>query len=138
MKKIVLNKVTAIFFIIISSFLLIEACSSSSSKFSVSQVSNEEWSDLVDKTVSERHSAEKVKQLGFQLLELANSATLDIEDLSAKSVALNENYKASKEDLQKLFDEFLEARKTSFTQYREIIFAMRSEVTEEEWKGLTK
>jgi len=137
MKSIKLNKVTTILLVICTSILLLVSCSSSSSKFTITQHSNEQWADLVDKTIPDQQRATKVKQLGFQLIELADSATQNIEELSAKSVALNENYYATKADLQNVFDEFLKTRKLAFTKYRDIIFAMRSEVSDEEWNKLT-
>ena len=92
---------------------------------------------MVDKAIPEPQRAAKVKQLGLRLLDLADSATNNILELSEKSVALNENYHSTKEELQKLFNEFVATRKLAFTEYREIIFAMRSEVSAEEWKELT-
>ncbi len=37
-----------------------------------------------------------------------------------------------------MINEFSEKRNPKFAEYRDIIFAMRSEVSPEEWKALTK
>jgi hypothetical protein len=50
---------------------------------------------------------------------------------------LNEKYDASNEELQQLVVEFSEKRNPKAAEYRDIIFAMRSEVSADEWKALT-
>ena len=117
---------------------MVVSCSSNSAKLSPSQHTPDEWASVVDKTIPEQKRAAKVKQLGLQLIELADSATQHIEELSAKAALLNEDYGTPREELQKLFDEFVKTRKLALTKYRDIVFAMRSEVSAEEWSKLTK
>jgi hypothetical protein len=128
---------TSLLLILVSPWMLV-SCSSTSAKLSPSQHTPDEWASVVDKTIPEQKRAAKVKQLGLQLIELADSATQHIEELSKKAAVLNEDYGASREELQKLFDEFVKTRKLAFTKYRDIVFAMRSEVSAEEWSKLTK
>jgi len=137
MKKISAKKVTVLLLLIAPAIWLIASCSSTPEKFSLSHYTADEWTALVNKTIPEQERAAKVKQLGLQLIELANSTTQDVEELSAKATMLNENYKATKEETQRLFSEFSETRKAAFAEYRDIIFAMRKEVSAEEWEKLT-
>jgi hypothetical protein len=53
-------------------------------------------------------------------------------------MALNENYNATQAEMQELVGDFRETRNARFAQYRDIIFAMRSEVSADEWKHLIK
>ena len=45
------------------------------------------------------------------MLELADSASTDIMKLSESATSLDTNYQCTKEEWQKLFDEFTELRK---------------------------
>lgn len=117
--------------------LLSVSCSSTSEQFSFSHDTVDEWNTLVDKTISEQERALKVKKLGVQMIELANEMTLEYENLNASFVKLNENYNTTREDANKVLGDFLETRKITFDNYRDVIFAMRSEVSAEEWKKLT-
>jgi hypothetical protein len=58
--------------------------------------------------------------------------------LNEKAVALNENYESTREEARQLVAAFFGKRNSSLTQYRDIIFAMRREVSPEEWKALMK
>lgn len=118
-------------------FLISVSCSSSSEQFSFSKDTVDEWNTLVDKTIPEQERAIKIKKLGTQMIGLANEMTLEYEDLNASFEKLNENYNSTREDAKKVLGDFLETRKKSFDNYRDVIFAMRSEVSAEEWKKLT-
>ena len=50
---------------------------------------------------------------------------------------LVKNISVQKEEWQKLFSDFTEVRKVNFEKYRDLIFSMRMEVNEKEWKELT-
>ena len=118
-------------------FLMSVSCSSTSEQFSFSHNTVDEWNTLVDKTIPEQERALKVKKLGTKMIELANEMTLEYENLDASFVKLNENYNTTREDVNKILGDFLETRKITFDNYRDVIFAMRSEVSAEEWKKLT-
>jgi hypothetical protein len=116
---------------------LIVTCSSTSEKFSFSHSTTDEWNALVDKTIPEQDRAARVKKLGLQMIDLTNLMTDEYEKLDASLLKLNENYNTTREDAKKVLGDFLETRKTTFGQYRDVIFAIRSEVSAEEWKKLT-
>jgi hypothetical protein len=118
-------------------FLMSVSCSSTSEQFSFSHNTVDEWNTLVDKTIPEQERALKVKKLGTKMIELANEMTLEYENLDASFVKLNENYNTTREDVNKILGDFLETRKITFDNYRDVVFAMRSEVSAEEWKKLT-
>ena len=118
-------------------FLMSVSCSSTSEQFSFSHDTVDEWNTLVDKTIPEQERALKVKKLGTKMIELANEMTLEYENLDASFVKLNENYNTTRKDVNKILGDFLETRKITFDNYRDVIFAMRSEVSAEEWKKLT-
>jgi hypothetical protein len=72
------------------------------------------------------------------MIDVSRSIQQDIETFNQKAMALNENYDATHDELQQLIDAFSAQRNPKFAEYRDIIFAMRSEVSAEEWKALTK
>ena len=137
MKRIFINKSTAIILLAIGVISAVVSCSSGSDKLSLATQNSGEWTSLVDKTILEPERAVRVKQLGFRLFELADSASTDIIKLSENATSLSTNYQCTKEEWQKLFDEFTEIRKANFAKYRDVLFAMRKEVNEKEWKELT-
>ena len=137
MKIISKYKSTIFLLLIFNALWLVVSCSSGSEKLSLATSTSEEWAALVDKTIPETERASRVKQLGFRLLELADSASIDIMNLSNDAASLGEKYQCTKEEWQKLFSDFTEVRKVNFEKYRDLIFSMRMEVNEKEWKELT-
>ena len=98
----------------------------------------QDWNATVDETINEPQRAAKLKQFGQQLIDVSSSIQQDIADFNQKAMALNENYDATHEEFQQLIDELSEKRTSKYTEYRDIIFAMRSEVSADEWKALNK
>jgi predicted nucleic acid-binding Zn-ribbon protein len=119
-------------------FLLFVSCSSSPKKVGLNDETTQEWNAAVDKTIKDPQRAEKLKQLGQQLIDVSTSIQQDIETLNQQMMALNEKYDASHEELQQLVDGFSARRNPKFAEYRDIIFTMRSEVSAEEWQALTR
>jgi len=114
------------------------SCSSLSKKGSLTDETVADWNATVEKTISEPERAAKIKELGQQMIDVSNSIQQDVKAFNQQTMALNENYNATHEDLQQMVEEFSEQRNPKFAEYRDIIFAMRSEVSPEEWKALTK
>ena len=117
---------------------LFVACSSSPKKHALTDETVAQWYATVDKTITEPQRAAKLKELGQQMIDVADSIQQDVEALNQKITLLNEDYAATHEELQQMIDEFSEKRNPKFAEYRDIVFAMRSEVSPEEWKALTK
>jgi DNA anti-recombination protein RmuC len=112
------------------------SCSSSPKKVELTEETTEHWNAQVEETIKEPERAAKLKLLGQQLIDVSSSIQQDIEAANQQVIALNENYDASHEELQKIVSDFSEKRNPKFEEYRDIIFAMRSEVSAEEWKAL--
>lgn len=130
-----------VFFLLVLAPLVfwgVVSCSSAPKKVALTDETVEHWNATVEKTIAEPQRAAKVKELGMQLIDVSRSITEDVEAFNHKGKQLNENYGTTKEDLQQLVSEFVEKRNPKFARYRDIIFAMRSEVSAEEWKALTK
>ena len=134
-----LSKHTLAFLLVIPLVLLLfVSCSSSPKNVELTDETTQEWNATVDKTITEPERAAKLKQLGQQMIDVSRSIQQDIETFNQKAMALNENYDATHDELQQLIDAFSAQRNPKFAEYRDIIFAMRSEVSAEEWKALTK
>ena len=118
-------------------FMLFVSCSSTPKKVELTEETAQHWNAAVEKTIAEPERAAKLKKLGQQLIDVSNSIQQDIEAFNKKASVLNENYGATHQELQQLIDKFSEQRNPNFTEYRNIIFAMRSVVSAEEWKALT-
>lgn len=116
---------------------LVVSCSSAPEKVELTHETTQHWNAMVEKTIAEPERAAKLKQLGQQLIDVSSSIQKDIETLNQQAMALHENHGATHEELQQLIGEFSEKRNPKFAEYRDIIFAMRSEVSAEEWKALT-
>ena len=97
-----------------------------------------QWDATVEKHIPDAKRAANLKRLGRQLADLADAITNDIDTLNEKAKALNEKYDATAEEARQLVVEYTKMRNPAFEQYRNIIFAMRGEVSAEEWKALTE
>jgi len=117
-------------------FWILVSCSSAPKKVELTSETIAQWNVAVEKTIKEPQRAARLKDLGQQLIDVSNSIARDIETYNQKLMTLNENYDATKEEFQQLVGDFVNERNPKFTQYRDILFAMRSEVSAEEWKVL--
>lgn len=138
MEKKSIKRVTALLIFTPLMIWLIISCSSTSTQLSLSHNSADEWIALVEKTIPEQQRVEKVKKLGLEMIDLANTMSQQAEDMSKEATSLNENYKTTKEEMQKVLSKSIEVRNATFAKYRDVVFAMRSEVSADEWKELTK
>lgn len=119
--------------------LFLASCSSTQpGPESLSEGSADQWNKAVEKVISEPQRAAELKRLGHEMIDVSKSIMKDVDDFSEKTAALNKNYAATKEDLQKLVEAFRQKRDPKFDQYRDIIFAMRARVSKKEWEELTR
>ncbi len=137
MNKISGYKATFLMALVPLVILLFVSCSSTPKKLSLDDETTGQWNAAVEKTIVQPQRAAKLKALGQQLIDVSNSIQQDIGAFNEKAMMLNEKYDASNEELQQLVVEFSEKRNPKFAEYRDIIFAMRSEVSADEWKALT-
>ena len=117
---------------------LFVACSSPPEKVELTEGTAQQWNAQVEKTIAESERAAKLKALGLQLIEVSDSIQRDVDEFNRQAMQLNEKYDATHEELQQLVDAFSAKRNPKFAEYRDIIFAMRSEVSPAEWKALNK
>lgn len=117
--------------------MLFVSCSSAPKKVELSPETMQQWNAAIEKNIAEPERAAKLKQLGQQLIDVSSSIQQDIQVFNKKAMALHENHEATHEELQQLIGKFSEKRGPKFAEYRDTIFAMRSEVSAEEWKALT-
>ena len=139
MKQLSSHKVTILLLALLPLMLwIVVSCSSASKKVELTDETVAKWNATVEKTIAEPQRAAKIQELGQQLIDVSNSIAKDVEVFNQKGMELNENYNTSREDFQKLVNEFVEKRNPKFLKFRDIIFAMRGEVNAEEWKHLMK
>lgn len=119
-------------------FWIVVSCSSAPKSVALTDETVAQWNATVEKTIAEPQRAAKLKELGQQLIDVSKSIQQDVEALNQKGMVLNENYDTTKAEFQQAVGEFVEKRNPKFDQYRDIIFAMRSEVSADEWKALMK
>lgn len=117
---------------------LVLSCSSAPKQVALTDETVTHWNATVEKTIAEPQRAAKLKELGQQLIDVSQSIQQDVEVFNQRAMVLNENHGATKAEFQQLLDEFVQKRNPKFAQYRDIIFAMRSEVSADEWKHLMK
>jgi hypothetical protein len=114
------------------------ACSSSSKRHSALSVTSADWDATVERSVPDPARAARVKQLGQELVALQNAMAADFAALNEQAVALNADYQATAEDATTLSHAYQAQRRIAFARYRDLVFAMRAEVSASEWKALTK
>lgn len=117
---------------------LLVSCSATPRQIELDSAMGDDWNASVAKTIAEPQRAARLKQLGAELLAVSNSIQQDIQTLDKNLMNLNENYAASHEQYEQMVEVFSQQRKPKFDRYRDIIFAMRGEVSAAEWKALTK
>lgn len=117
-------------------FWIIVSCSSAPKKVELTDETTAHWNAAVEKTIKEPQRAAKVKEHGQQLIDVSKSIQQDIEAFNQKAIKLNEEYDTTKADFKQWMSEWTKERNPKLDQYRDIIFAMRSEVSAEEWKSL--
>ena len=133
----ILSKQTFTFFLALPLVVaLFVSCSSSPNKVELTEETTEHWNAQVEETIKDPERSAKLKQLGQQLIDVSSAIQQDIETTNQQLIALNENYDATHEELQKILGDFSEKRNPKFDEYRDIIFAMRSEVSAEDWKAI--
>ena len=137
MKRISEYKVASFLLALIPlAFLIVVSCSSAPKKVELTDETAKHWNAVVDKTIAEPERSAKLKKLGQKMINVASSIQQDVEAFNQHAIALNEKYDATHDEFQQMADEFVEKRNPKFAEYRDIIFAMRSEVNADEWKAL--
>lgn len=137
MKRTTVWKASALLTCIVTALLPQLSCSSSPKALSVSPHTADEWNALVGETIPDQARAAKVREMGLQLIALSDSMKAEVEQLSVKATALNEDYSCTREEMQSVMAQFTKVRNRTLSQYRDVVFAMRTQVNEKEWSKLT-
>jgi hypothetical protein len=95
-----------------------------------------QWDATVDQHIHDAMRAAKLKQLGRRLDALQTAFSSDIDALKKDSTALNADYASTGDDMRQLVGRFERKRNLALAHYRDIIFAMRREVSAKEWKAM--
>jgi hypothetical protein len=122
--------------IITLSLLLTLSCATGTKAPPTLEETVAEWNSHVDKVIPDVRRAENIKRLGQQLLSLRENMSADIAELNTKAKELNSNYEATTDEAMALFDLYEQKRHAALDHYRDIILAIRSEVSADEWKAL--
>jgi hypothetical protein len=112
------------------------SCASSPKTGPTASETTAQWNAAVDKQIHDAQRAGNMKQYGQQLSDLKRSLSQDIAALDEKALELNSNYASNRDEARQMVADFMQKRDAALAQYRDIIFAMRREVTAAEWKSL--
>lgn len=132
------RKATSLISIALAIGFLVSCASSPEKVPTLSDKTASQWNATVEKHIPDVQRAGNLKQLGQKLAALQESLSRDVIELNEKTVVLNMNYDATKEEARQLIADFSVKRNAALEKYRDIIFAMRREVSADEWKALTK
>jgi hypothetical protein len=132
------RKATSLISIALAIGFLVSCASSPEKVPTLSDKTASQWNATVDKHIPDVQRAGNLKQLGQKLAALQESLSRDVIELNEKTVVLNMNYDATKEEARQLIADFSVKRNAALEKYRDIIFAMRREASADEWKALTK
>jgi hypothetical protein len=114
------------------------ACSAPPKTTPPGPISAASWDEVVEKHVHDAARAGRLKVLGRQLVDLQRELATDVAALNEQAVGLNANPGATKEQARAVLGAFEEKRRVAFARYRDIVFAMRAEVTPTEWRQIMK
>jgi len=129
-------KYSALMALVPLAILLFVSCSSTPDKISFDNETIGQWNAAVEKTIAQPQREASLKVLGQKLIDTATAIQQDVEAFNEKAIKLNQRYDASEAELQQIVVEYSDKRNQNFAEYRDIIFAMRSEVSADEWKAL--
>ena len=116
------------------------AASCSSSRHDLASLDRKagEWGATVDRAVRDPERAARVKTLGAELGQLQRTMAQEVAALDEKAEALNADYAATPEQARDLARGYADQRRSAFGRYRDLVLAMRREVTPAEWKELSR
>jgi hypothetical protein len=95
-----------------------------------------DWNKAVAKHIPDQQRAQSLMALGEKMIATQQALMDELEDLNEKVAQLNLNYDAPKSEMDELYAQFVQKKNASLLQYREILFTMRKQTNEQEWKAL--
>ena len=97
-----------------------------------------DWSAKVHAAISDPVRAERVSALARQIVDEQRSLAADLESTAERLAVLNADYEASNEEFMAAYGDYEARRKAALMRLRKRIFAIRKEVSAEEWKAIVK
>jgi uncharacterized coiled-coil protein SlyX len=95
-----------------------------------------EWNKAVAKHIPDEQRAQTLRELGHQMIAMQQTLMDELNDLNDQVAQLNISYDTSKAEIDQIYSAFTQKKNASLEQYRDILFAMRKQTSEHEWKAL--
>ena len=92
----------------------------------------------INKAVKDPTRAQHVSEMAGQLLDQQQSMAADLKSTLDQLAALNADYSASNDQYMALYSDYQSKRKAAQMKFKDGVFAVRKEVSVEEWKEITK
>lgn len=118
--------------------VLVSSCASSKQQPEVSAQEQAvvAWNKTVKKTIPDEQRAKELMVLGEQMIAMQQKLMDDLIYLNKQAGQYFLSYHTEKADVDRLYSEFTQKKNALIEQYRDILFAMREQTSEKEWKEL--
>jgi hypothetical protein len=92
----------------------------------------------ITKAIKDPARAQRVSEAARQLLDQQQAMAADLKSTVDQFATLNADYNASNDQYMALYNDYQSKRKAAQMTFEHGIFALRKEVSAEEWKEITK
>jgi predicted component of type VI protein secretion system len=92
----------------------------------------------VNKAIKDPARAQRVSERAGELLDQQQATATDLKSTIDRLAALNADYNATNDQYTALYNEYQSKRKAAQLNFKDGIFALRKDVSAEEWKEITK
>ena len=117
-------------------FLVLTGCKSATPP-TIEQV-RAQWTERANKVISDPARAKQIAGLGVKLVEDQRAVTAEMKSLGDQMAALNADYKTTTGDFMKAYDAYAAKKQQAMSEFKDGVFAIRKQVTADEWKELIK
>lgn len=117
---------------------LLAACSQPKGEVTSLASAQAAWDATVERAVPDPTRAARAKALGREMAAVQQAMAQDLAALNAQAITLNSDPRTTAEEIRRVSLAFAEQRQRAYAQYRDLVFALRAEVSEAEWKVLMK
>ena len=94
--------------------------------------------ETINRVIKDPARAQQVSGLAGKLLDQQQSMAGDLTSTVDQFAALNTDYTASNDQYTALYSDYQSKRKAAQMKFKDDIFALRKEVSAEEWKEIIK
>ena len=92
----------------------------------------------ISKAIQDPARARQISAQASRLLDEQQSMATDLKSVIAQLTALNGDYSVSYDRYVAVYNDYQSKRKTAQMKFKDGIFAIRAQVSAEEWKEMTK